>query len=82
MLLEELIVPFLAAVKVGDGSIDEGVDTDGGRFPVACCMRQWILNQFDLRPYLDPDLDMPTIRHLRRRQALHAVRFFLLITHR
>lgn len=47
-----------------------------------CCMRQWILNQLDRRPYLDPDLDIPTIRHFRNRQALQAVRFFLLMTHR
>ena len=45
------------------------------------CMRQWILNQLERRPYREPDLDMPTMRHLRRRQALQAVRFFLSTTH-
>lgn len=45
------------------------------------CNRQWILNQFDRRPYLLPLLDMPTSRHFLKRHALHAVRFFLLITH-
>ena len=44
-------------------------------------MRQWILNQFDLLPYLDPDLLIPTMRHLRSLQALQAVLFFLLMTH-
>ena len=44
-------------------------------------MRQWILNQLDLLPYLEPDLDMPTIRHLRSLQALHEVLFFLSTTH-
>ena len=84
---------------------------------VACCMRQWILNQLDRRPYLDtwgcmsnsthtymyctcqinnnlfkttwpgylsyldPDLDMPTMRHFLSLQALQAVRFFLSTTH-
>ena len=50
--------------------------------PDACCIRQWILNQFDLRPYREPDFDIPTMRHFRNLQALQAVRFFLLITHR
>ena len=45
------------------------------------CIRQWILNQFDLLPYREPDLDMPTIRHLRSLQDLHEVRFFLSTTH-
>ena len=49
--------------------------------PRFCCMRQWILNQWERRPYLEPDLDMPTMRHLRSRQALQAVRFFLSTTH-
>ena len=62
----------------GDASLDEGLLF----CPAACCMRQWILNQLDRRPYLDPDLDIPTIRHFRNRQALQAVRFFLLMTHR
>ncbi len=47
----------------------------------ACCIKQWILNQFDLRPYLEPDFDMPTMRHFLSLHALHAVRFFLLMTH-
>lgn len=48
-----------------------------------CCSwrRQWILNQFDRRPYREPFFDIPTIRHFLSRHALHAVRFFLLITH-
>lgn len=45
------------------------------------CKRQWILNQFDLLPYRDPLFDIPTSKHFRNRQALHAVLFFLLITH-
>ena len=85
--------------------------------PRFCCMRQWILNQLDRRPYLDtwgcmsnsthtriycicrinnnlfkttwpgylsyldPDLDMPTMRHFLSLQALQAVRFFLSTTH-
>ena len=44
-------------------------------------MRQWILNQLLLLPYLEPDLDMPTMRHLRSLQALQAVLFFLSTTH-
>jgi len=47
-----------------------------------CCMRQWILNQLDLLPYLDPDFDIPTMRHFLRRQALQAVLFFLSTTQR
>jgi hypothetical protein len=31
--------------------------------------------------YLDPDLDMPTMRHFLSLQALQAVRFFLSTTH-
>ena len=46
------------------------------------CIRQWILNQFDRLPYRHPDLDMPTFRHLRSRQALHEVRLRLSITQR
>ena len=46
-----------------------------------CCIRQWILNQFDLRPYLEPDLDIPTIKHFLSRQALQAVLFFLSTMH-
>lgn len=65
-----------------DGAPEEDEDFFVGEPPRDCCMRQWILNQFDLRPYLDPDFDMPTIRHLRSRQALQAVRFFLSTTHR
>lgn len=45
------------------------------------CNRQWILNQFDRRPYRLPLFDMPTRRHFLKRHALQAVRFFLLITH-
>lgn len=45
------------------------------------CSKQCILNQLERRPYLEPDLDIPTMRHLRSRHALHAVRFFLLMTH-
>ena len=44
-------------------------------------MRQWILNQLDLLPYLQPDLDMPTMRHFLSLHALHAVLFFLSTTH-
>ena len=50
-------------------------------WPDFCCIRQWILNQFDLRPYLEPDLDIPTMRHFLSLQALHEVRFFLSTTH-
>ena len=46
-----------------------------------CCIRQWILNQLDLLPYLEPDLDIPTIRHFLSLQALHEVLFFLSTTH-
>jgi hypothetical protein len=52
------------------------------RWLAACCMRQWILNQLERLPYLEPDLDMPTMRHFLSLQALHAVRFFLLMMHR
>ena len=45
------------------------------------CIRQWILNQLDLLPYLQPDLDMPTMRHFLSLHALHAVLFFLSTTH-
>ena len=45
------------------------------------CMRQWILNQLDLLPYLQPDLDMPTMRHFLNLHALHAVLFFLSMMH-
>ena len=45
------------------------------------CMRQWILNQLDLLPYLQPDLDMPTMRHFLSLQALQAVLFFLSMIH-
>ena len=45
------------------------------------CIRQWILNQLDLLPYLEPDLDMPTMRHFLSLQALQAVLFFLSTTH-
>lgn len=55
--------------------------TIGWSIPVCSWRRQWILNQLDLRPYRDPDLDMPTRRHFRSRQALQDVRFFLLMTH-
>ena len=44
-------------------------------------MRQWILNQLDLLPYLEPDFDMPTMRHFLSLQALQAVLFFLSTTH-
>jgi len=47
-----------------------------------CCMRQWILNQLDLLPYLDPDFDMPTMRHFLSLHALQAVLFFLSTTQR
>lgn len=69
-------------------------DVGGGvfRLPIAAaaaaaaccccsCSRQWILNQLERRPYREPLFDIPTIRHLRNRHALHAVRFFLLIVH-
>ena len=66
-----------------EGAEDEGVEPlePGGAPPTACCIRQWILNQLDLLPYLEPDLDIPTIRHFLNLHALHAVRFFLLMTH-
>ena len=51
------------------------------RCEAACCMRQWILNQLDLRPYRDPDFDIPTMRHFLNRHALQAVLFFLLMIH-
>lgn len=44
-------------------------------------IRQWILNQFDLLPYREPDLDIPTVRHFLSLQLLQEVRFFLLMTH-
>ena len=59
----------------------EGFGAPSPALPRFCCMRQWILNQLERRPYLDPDLDMPTMRHLRSRHALQAVRFFLSTTH-
>ena len=52
-----------------------------GIFVAFFCMRQWILNQLDLLPYLDPDFDIPTIRHFLSLQALHEVLFFLSTTH-
>ena len=66
---------------------DDEAELPGGEglgataLPRFCCMRQWILNQLERRPYREPDLDMPTMRHLRSRHALQAVRFFLLMTH-
>ena len=53
----------------------------GEAFDCWFCMRQWILNQLDLLPYLEPDLDMPTMRHFLSLHALHAVLFFLSTTH-
>ena len=50
-------------------------------FAAFFCMRQWILNQFDRRPYRHPDLDIPTVRHFRSLQALQEVLFLLSITH-
>lgn len=50
-------------------------------FPPFFCIRQWILNQFDLRPYRQPDLDIPTDKHFLNRHALQEVRFLLSITH-
>ena len=44
------------------------------------CMRQWILNQLDLLPYLQPDLDIPTARHFLSLQALQEVLFLLSMT--
>ena len=44
------------------------------------CIKQWILNQFDLLPYRHPDLDIPTFRHFFSRQALQDVLFLLSIT--
>ena len=52
-----------------------------GDFDCWFCIRQWILNQLDLLPYLEPDLDMPTMRHFLSLQALQAVLFFLSTTH-
>ena len=52
-----------------------------GFFVAFFCIRQWILNQLDLRPYLEPDFDIPTIRHFLSLQALHEVLFFLSTTH-
>ena len=66
---------------------DDEAELPGGEglgataLPRFCCMRQCILNQLERRPYLEPDLDMPTIRHLRSLQDLHEVRFFLSTTH-
>lgn len=36
----------------GETSVDNGVDEDffAGLFCKDCCIKQWILNQFDLRP--------------------------------
>ena len=59
-----------------------GEDFFGGIPCRFCCIRQWILNQLDLLPYLEPDLDIPTIRHFLSLQALQAVRFFLSTTQR
>ena len=76
---------------VGQGEREDGLedDRDGGvavetegLFVEFLCMRQWILNQLDLRPYLEPDLDIPTIRHFLSLQALQEVLFFLSTTHR
>ena len=53
----------------------------GAAFDCWFCMMQWILNQLDLLPYLEPDLDMPTMRHFLSLQALQAVLFFLSTTH-
>ena len=50
-------------------------------FCCCSCSKQWILNQLDRRPYLEPLLDMPTFKHLFKRQALQDVRFFLFIIH-
>ena len=61
----------------GVGSLLPGEDA----FDCWFCMRQWILNQFDLLPYLEPDLDMPTMRHFLSLHALQAVLFFLSTTH-
>ena len=73
-------------VGLRDGAEEEDVELGGDDFllpaVIFCCMRQWILNQLDRRPYRDPDLDIPTMRHLRKRHALHAVRFFLSTTQR
>ena len=73
----------------GDTSVDMPEDEEGFLLPppplppcIDCCIKQWILNQFDLRPYREPDFDMPTMRHFLKRQALQAVRFFLSTTHR
>lgn len=66
-------------------TVDGGTWDNGGgcgRVGPPCCMRQWILNQLDLLPYLDPDFDIPTMRHFLRRQALQAVLFFLSTTQR
>ena len=71
----------------GDTSVDME-DEEGFLLPplpppcIDCCIKQWILNQFDLRPYREPDFDMPTMRHFLKRHALQAVRFFLSTTHR
>jgi len=43
--------------------------------------KQWILNQFERRPYLEPLLDMPTEKHFFNLHDLHEVLFFLLMTH-
>ena len=53
----------------------------GAAFDCWFCMMQCILNQLDLLPYLEPDLDMPTMRHFLSLQALQAVLFFLSTTH-
>ena len=84
-----LFVPFRGGTETDSIEVKLDVDVVLGVLvllllpsPDACCIRQWILNQFDLRPYREPDFDIPTMRHFRNRQALQAVRFFLLITHR
>ena len=81
-----VLVPFLAGIIGAESTkLDDDVCGDCLDWlppPEACCIRQWILNQLDRRPYRDPDFDIPTIRHFRKRHALQAVRFFLLITQR
>ena len=44
------------------------------------CIRQWILNQLERLPYLQPDLDIPTFRHFLSLQALQEVLFLLSMT--
>ena len=72
---------------VGQGEREDRLDVGavgetGGGLVEFLCIRQWILNQLDLRPYLEPDLDIPTIRHFLSLQALQEVLFFLSTTHR